>query len=80
MAQLRDDLEALDRARDAAREVLVGAAEELGADAVVGLRFETTALGTDAIEVIASGTAVRVIRSVDGVAGSPSPGEGYSPA
>ncbi len=50
----------LSEAREEALARLVGAAEQLEADAVVNLRFMTSAVMANACEVLAYGTAVRL--------------------
>ncbi len=49
----------LNEARQIATERMVRAAEELGADAVVGLRYASASVMQGAAEVIAYGTAVK---------------------
>ena len=51
--------EMLVEARQIATKRMVGAAEALGADAVVGLRYASAAVMQGAAEVIAYGTAVK---------------------
>jgi len=46
-------------AREQALDRMVGEAEKLGADAVVGMRFETAQIMGGAAEIVAYGTAVR---------------------
>lgn len=48
----------MSQSRDQATERLTAAAEELGADAVVCLRFETSEIAQGAAEILAYGTAV----------------------
>lgn len=51
----------MDEARSIAIEHMVKRAEEMKADAVIGLRFSTSAVMQGAAEVTAYGTAVRFI-------------------
>ena len=46
--------------REQALDRLIAHAKEMGADAVVGLRFITAEVGTQASEILAYGTAVKV--------------------
>lgn len=52
--------EMLTEARQMAIQRLVAAALEMGADAVVGLRFTTSAIMSSASEILAYGTAVKL--------------------
>ena len=47
-------------AREQAFERLVTHAEELGANAIIGMRYDATEIGSGITEVLAYGTAVRV--------------------
>ena len=51
--------EMLVEARDIATRRMIAEAEALGADAIVGIRFSTSAVMQNAAEVIAFGTAVK---------------------
>ena len=51
--------EMLDEARGIATRRMIAEAESLGADAIVGVRFSSSAVMQNAAEVIAFGTAVR---------------------
>lgn len=53
--------EMMDEARDLAIQRMVEEAEGLGADAVVNIRFATSAIIQGAAEVIAYGTAVKFV-------------------
>ena len=53
--------EMLNEARQIATKRMVDAAEALGADAVVGLRYASSSVMQGAAEVIAYGTAVRFL-------------------
>ena len=71
------DGEALDEYRDqlaaTRREALArmaAGAAGLGANAIVGVRFDTAEVGHDMVEVVAYGTAVIVVHEPDG-SGSP---------
>lgn len=50
----------MSEARDEAQDRLEAEAEDLGADAVVNLRFATSQVAGNAAEVLAYGTAVRI--------------------
>jgi len=54
-----------DRAREDAYELLLKHAAALGANAVVGLRYDANDVATGVAEVLAYGTAV-VVEPVDG--------------
>lgn len=54
--------EMLTEARQTAIKRLVAAALELNADAVVGLRFTTSSIMSNASEILAYGTAVKLRR------------------
>jgi uncharacterized protein YbjQ (UPF0145 family) len=58
--ELKAYSELLTGARDEALERMVADAEELGADAVVNVRLETSEVTSGGAEVIAYGTAVRL--------------------
>jgi uncharacterized protein YbjQ (UPF0145 family) len=51
--------EMLNEARQVATKRMVDAAEELGADAIVGIRYASSSVMQGAAEVVAFGTAVR---------------------
>jgi len=53
--------EMLNEARQIATKRMVDAAEELGADAIVGLRYGSAAVMQGAAEVVAYGTAVKFL-------------------
>src|SRR5699024_11456132 len=50
--------ELMHEARDAARERMIKDAESLGANAIIGMRYQTSQVMNAASEVIAYGTAV----------------------
>jgi uncharacterized protein YbjQ (UPF0145 family) len=58
--ELREYAQLLAGAREQALDRMIAAAQELGADAVVATRFETSTIRSGASEVIAYGTAVRL--------------------
>jgi len=58
--ELKGYTELLTEARRSAIERMVGQAEELGADAVVNVRFSTSAVTQGASELYAYGTAVAI--------------------
>ena len=53
--------EMLNEARQIATKRMVDAAEELGADAIVGLRYTSASVMQGAAEVVAYGTAVKFV-------------------
>lgn len=58
--ELRGYTELLTEARSLAVERLLSEAKKLGADAVVGVRFTTSAITNGSSEVLAFGTAVKL--------------------
>ena len=54
--------EMLSKAREEALRRMISQAEELGADAVVGVRFATSQTMAGAAEILAYGTAVKLAR------------------
>jgi len=58
--EIKDYTVMLDRARDQALERMMKQAEELGANAILGIRFTTSQTMSGAAEILAYGTAVRV--------------------
>ncbi|MGF1764207.1 heavy metal-binding domain-containing protein [Aliivibrio kagoshimensis] len=58
--ELKGYTEMLTEARNVAIERLVSQARELGADAVVGIRFTTSAIMDGSSEIMAFGTAVKL--------------------
>ncbi|MBO4361134.1 MAG: YbjQ family protein [Eubacteriaceae bacterium] len=57
--ELTDYTEMLTEARQIATKRMVDEAEALGADAIVGIRYGSSAIMSSAAEVIAYGTAVK---------------------
>ncbi len=55
--------EMMNEARDTATSRMVTEAQRLGADGIVSIRFTTSAIMQGASEVMAYGTAVKVIRN-----------------
>lgn len=53
--------EMMDEAREIAIQRMIAEAENMGADAIVNVRFSTSAIVQGAAEVIAYGTAVRFV-------------------
>jgi uncharacterized protein YbjQ (UPF0145 family) len=49
-----------ERARDDAYQLMIRHARELGADAVIGVRYDATEVGPGVTEVLAYGTAVKL--------------------
>ncbi len=58
--ELKGYTELLQESRDEALQRMVEQAEELGANAVVNLRFSTSSVAAGAAEILCYGTAVRV--------------------
>ncbi len=58
--EIKDYTQMLSRARDQAVGRMVAEAEELGANAIVGVRFTTSQTMAGAAEILAYGTAVRL--------------------
>ncbi|MDQ7794908.1 MAG: YbjQ family protein [bacterium] len=50
----------LKEAREAATEQMVAEAQQLGANAIIGIRFSTSTITTGAAEIIVYGTAVKI--------------------
>ena len=62
-----------ERSRDDAYELMLTHARELGANAVIGVRYDATQMGPGITEVLVYGTAVRVERASDEAAASDEP-------
>lgn len=60
--EIRGYTEMLTDARDLAIERLVANAQEKGADAIVGIRFSTSAIMEGASEIMVFGTAVKLAK------------------
>ena len=58
--ELKNYNEMMAKARDAATERMVRDAEEIGADAVIGVRYATSAIMQGAAEIMVYGTAVKL--------------------
>jgi uncharacterized protein YbjQ (UPF0145 family) len=58
--EIRSYTELMSDAREQAIARMIADAEELGADAVLGVRFMTAAVMSGASEILAFGTAVRI--------------------
>ncbi|MFV3129654.1 YbjQ family protein [Niveispirillum sp. KHB5.9] len=58
--ELRGYTELLNEARDEATQRLRAAADELGANAIISIRYSTANIGSGAAEVLAYGTAVEL--------------------
>ena len=52
--------EMMDHARAVATERMIADAEKLGADAIVGMRYSSSAVMQNAAEILAYGTAVKL--------------------
>ncbi len=59
--ELRAYTEMMDQARDLATQRMCDEAARMGADAVVNIRFATSAIMQGAAEVMAYGTAVKLV-------------------
>lgn len=59
--ELKSYTEMMDEARALATKRMVGEAEALGADAIVGVRYASSSIMQGAAEAIAYGTAVKFI-------------------
>ena len=60
--ELKSYTKMMNEARDLATKRMVAEAEELGADAIVNIRYASSAIMQGAAEVIAYGTAVKFIK------------------
>ena len=58
--ELKGYNEMMEKARDMATNRMIEDASRLGADAIVGVRFATSAIMQSAAEVMAYGTAVKI--------------------
>ena len=58
--ELIEYTEMMGRAREVATERMIAQAEELGADAIINVRFVTTSVVASAAELLAYGTAVKL--------------------
>lgn len=56
---VREYSDLLKEARDQALEEMKADAEDLGADAIIGVRFATSTITSGAAEIVAYGTAVK---------------------
>lgn len=61
--ELKGYTEMLDEARSIAVTRMIGEASVLGADAIINIRYASSAIAQGAAEVLAYGTAVRIIGS-----------------
>lgn len=59
--ELNQYTQMIDEARDVAYDKMVAEAKEKGADAVVSVRFSTSAIAQGAAEVLCYGTAVKLV-------------------
>lgn len=59
--EIKEYTEALDEARKSALERMIAEAEELGADAIVCVRFTTSQVMSGAAELLVYGTAVKLV-------------------
>ncbi|NBG87657.1 YbjQ family protein [Isachenkonia alkalipeptolytica] len=59
--ELNQYTEMIDEARDVAYDKMVMEAKEMGADAIVSVRFSTSAIAQGAAEVLCYGTAVKLV-------------------
>jgi uncharacterized protein YbjQ (UPF0145 family) len=58
--EIKEYTEALNEAREEALKRMVKNAEEMGADAIVGIRFTTSQIMSGAAELLVYGTAVKL--------------------
>ncbi len=58
--EIKEYTEALNEAREEAMKRMLKQAEELGADAIVGIRFTTSQIMSGAAELLVYGTAVKL--------------------
>ena len=58
--EIKEYTEALNEAREEAMKRMIKQAEELGADAIVGIRFTTSQIMSGAAELLVYGTAVKL--------------------
>ena len=58
--EIRSYTDLIEKAREEAVERMIKNAEELGADAIIGVRFTTTAIMQGASEILVYGTAVKL--------------------
>jgi len=58
--EIKEYTEALNEAREEAMERMLKNAEELGADAIIGIRFTTSQIMSGAAELLVYGTAVKL--------------------
>jgi uncharacterized protein YbjQ (UPF0145 family) len=56
-----------ERARDEAYELMLRHAREMGANAIIGVRYDATEIGPGVTEVLAYGTAVKIDPTEPGV-------------
>lgn len=79
--ELKGYTELLQESRDEALRRMVAQAEELGANAVVNLRFSTSSVAAGAAEILCYGTAVRMVdQPIDGTEPPPLPPRDGDPA
>lgn len=60
--ELKNYTEMMDNARKIATDRMIIEASAMGADAIVGVRYATSSIMQSAAEVMAYGTAVRILR------------------
>ncbi len=58
--EIKEYTEALNEARDEAMKRMLKQAEELGADAIIGIRFTTSQIMSGAAELLVYGTAIKL--------------------
>jgi len=58
--EIKEYTEALNEAREQAMERMIKDAEDLGADAIIGIRFTTSQIMSGAAELLVYGTAVKL--------------------
>jgi len=60
---IREFTEVCEAARHDAYQQMIAHAREVGADAIIGMRYDATEFGQGSTEVLAYGTAVKLLRS-----------------
>ncbi|MFH0906777.1 MAG: YbjQ family protein [bacterium] len=59
--EIKEYTEALNEARESATDRMIEQADELGADAIISVRFTTSQVMTGAAELLVYGTAVKLV-------------------
>ncbi|MEM9234442.1 MAG: YbjQ family protein [Pseudomonadota bacterium] len=64
--ELNEYTKLMAEAREQATDRMIARAEELGADAIIGMRYTTSTISSGAAEILAFGTAVKLTAQTDG--------------